>query len=51
MTVCAAQDFAGEMGPLISPSTKDANREFGEGPAESDKDDSESRGWEDMREF
>lgn len=49
-TDSASQDFAGEMGPTISPSTKDANREFGEGSAESGNDNSESRGWEEMRE-
>ena len=43
-TVSEAQDFAGEVGPLISPSTKDADRELGEGSAESNKDNSESRG-------
>lgn len=33
--VFATDDFAAEMGPVISPSTKDASREFGEGSAES----------------
>lgn len=50
-TVSEAHDFAGEVDPLISPSTKDASGEFGEGSAESDKDNSESRGREDMRAF
>lgn len=43
--VFATQDFAGEMGPIISSSTKDADRESGEGFVESNTDSSESRSW------
>lgn len=51
VNVSEAHDFAGEVDPLVSPSTKGASGEFGEGAAESDKDNSESRGREDMRAF
>lgn len=43
--VFATQDFAGEMGPIISSSTKDADRESGEGFVETNTDHSESRSW------
>lgn len=38
------------MGLIISSLTKDADRESGEYSAESNEDNSESRGWEGMRE-